>query len=189
LWDLPLSISSTIRSMGKVKVHQPPHRFGNAHRQYRKPWNLKKIDPIIKTLLATDGMSLRSLSRNTSIPFETLRRWKLKVTENPRWSHRTMDVKAAAASLNIQLHYVPAGMTDALQPLDRSIFGALKAHARRLFRLRVRDNPTLRRTKQEAAQEMIIAWDMITPATLAAGWDIYEGEPWDLDPEIPIRTL
>jgi hypothetical protein len=79
-------------------------------------------------------------------------------------------------------------MTDALQPLDRSIFGALKALARQLFRLRVRDNPTLCRTKHDAVQDMMAAWDMITAATLVAGWDIYEGEPWDLDPEMPMLT-
>jgi hypothetical protein len=72
--------------MGKAKLHRAPRPFGNAHHHYRSAWNLKKIDPIIKSLLATDGISLRSLSRGTGIPFETLRRWKLKLTENPQWS-------------------------------------------------------------------------------------------------------
>jgi hypothetical protein len=38
-------------------------------------------------------------------------------------SHRTMEVNAAAAALNIQLHYVPAGMTDVL-PLSIAAFSA-----------------------------------------------------------------
>jgi hypothetical protein len=46
-------------------------------------------------------------------------------------------------TLNIRLHCVPACMTDALQRVDRSTFDALKAHVQRLFRIRVRDNPTL----------------------------------------------
>jgi hypothetical protein len=99
-------------------------------------------------------------------------------------SHRTEDVKATAALLNIQLHYVPAGMTDALQPLDRVVFGALKSHARRLFRARVREEPQLRRTKQEAAQDMVSAWEMVSSETIIAGWDIYENEPWEDDPEL-----
>ena len=36
--------------------------------------------------------------------------------------------------LNLQLHFIPAGMTDKLQPLDRNCFGALKDTACRLFR-------------------------------------------------------
>jgi hypothetical protein len=60
-------------------------------------------------------------------------------------SHRTPAVKDMAASLNIDLHFVPAGLTDALQPLGRTIFGALKSHTRRLFRCQVRDSPWLRR--------------------------------------------
>jgi hypothetical protein len=96
-------------------------------------------------------------------------------------SHRTEAVKSLASSLNIELHYVPAGMTDVLQPLDRTVFGALKAHARRLFRLRARDNPLLQRTKQDAAQDMISAWDLLSPGALFSGWEIYEGEPWEDD--------
>jgi hypothetical protein len=69
-------------------------------------------------------------------------------------------------------------MTDALQPLDGSVFGALKAHARRLFRLRARDNPILQRTKQDAAQDMAAARDLLSPTALVPGWEIYEGEPW-----------
>jgi hypothetical protein len=75
-------------------------------------------------------------------------------------------------------------MTDALQPLDRSVFGALKAHARRLFRLRVRDNPMLHCTKLDAAQEMVSTWKLVSATTLAAGWAIYKGESWEDDPEL-----
>jgi hypothetical protein len=67
--------------MGKVKLHGAPRPFENAHRHYRSAWNLKKIDTIIKSVPATDGISLQSPSRDTVIPFETLRRWKLKLTK------------------------------------------------------------------------------------------------------------
>ena len=55
--------------------------------------------------------------------------------------HRDAEIKAHANELNIQLHFIPAGMTDKLQPLDRNCFGALKATARRLFRERYKDDP------------------------------------------------
>jgi hypothetical protein len=63
-----------------------------------------------------------------------------------------------------------------LQPLDRTIFGALKNHGRRLFRCQVRDNPWLRRTKHEAAQDMVATWEMISAEILATGWEICEND-------------
>jgi hypothetical protein len=99
-------------------------------------------------------------------------------------SHRTQAVKDLAASLNIGLHFIPAGLTEALQPLDRTIFGALKNHMRRLFRCQVCDNPWIRRPKHDAAHDMIAAWEMISTETLAAGWDFYENEWWEDDPEL-----
>jgi hypothetical protein len=96
-------------------------------------------------------------------------------------------VKFIARSLNIGLHDIAAGMTDAMQPLDRSVFGALKTHARRLFRRRVRDNPMLHCTKLDTAQEMVSAWELVSATTLAVGWEIYEGESWEDDPELLSR--
>ena len=42
-------------------------------------------------------------------------------------SHRSDEVKEVAKSLNIDLHYIPAGQTDRYQPLDRNCFGSVKA--------------------------------------------------------------
>jgi hypothetical protein len=38
-----------------------------------------------------------------------------------------------AAGLGIDLLFIPPGMTDQLQPLDCSVFGALKSICRKLF--------------------------------------------------------
>jgi hypothetical protein len=65
--------------------------------------------------------------------------------------------------------------------VDRTVFGALKAQTRRLFRLRVRDNRMLQRTTQDAAQDMVAAWDFLPPTALVTGWSIYEGESWEDD--------
>ena len=48
-------------------------------------------------------------------------------------SHRSEKVIAKAADLNIELIYIPAGMTSLEEPLDVRIFGELKMKARAAF--------------------------------------------------------
>jgi hypothetical protein len=48
----------------------------------------------------------------------------------------------------------------------------------------VRDNPWLRPTKYNAAQDMVTTWEMISAETLSAGWDISKNELWDDDSEL-----
>jgi hypothetical protein len=50
-------------------------------------------------------------------------------------AHRDLTVSETATRLNIQLIFIPPGMTDKLQPLDHRIFGYLTARAKvRLIR-------------------------------------------------------
>jgi transposase len=42
-------------------------------------------------------------------------------------THRCEAVRALALEIRIVLHFIPPGLTDLLQRLDRSLFGALKA--------------------------------------------------------------
>jgi hypothetical protein len=58
-------------SHDEVKRHLVPSRRGDAHPHYRKPWNLKKIVPIMKAFPATNGISLRSRTRDTAIQNST----------------------------------------------------------------------------------------------------------------------
>ena len=44
-------------------------------------------------------------------------------------AHRSGKVKAKALELGIELIFIPPGSTDELQPLDRKVFGVLKAYA------------------------------------------------------------
>lgn len=76
-------------------------------------------------------------------------------------AHVSDDVKQLASELNIKLYLIPAGMTDELQPLDKKIFGPMKTFARKLFRLRCKDNPNLKRTKKDACQDMVRAWERL----------------------------
>ena len=71
--------------------------------------------------------------------------------------HRDAEIKVLANELNIQLHFIPAGMTEKLEPLDRNCFGALKVTARRLFRERDKDDPFAVRTKQDACSDLVCA--------------------------------
>ena len=65
-------------------------------------------------------------------------------------AHFTESVRKHAENLNIELIPIPAGMTDEMQPLDLRIFGPLKRYATRLFRLRLRIDPDVNRTKKDA---------------------------------------
>ena len=84
-------------------------------------------------------------------------------------SHRTEEVRNLARNLEINLHYIPAGATDALQPLDRRVFGALKSSARRLFRQR-RD---VNRNLVDACEDLRIAWENVGSDVLEEAWDCY----------------
>ena len=52
-------------------------------------------------------------------------------------SHRTEDVNNFSVWLNMEHIFVPAEMTNEFQPLDRAVFGCLKAYAKGFFRNRV----------------------------------------------------
>jgi hypothetical protein len=49
-------------------------------------------------------------------------------------THLCDDGRALADELGIRLHFIPPGLTDILQPLDRAVFGALKAEYRAIHR-------------------------------------------------------
>ena len=87
-------------------------------------------------------------------------------------SHRTQRVKTLAKSLDISLHFIPAGMTDILQPCDRRIFGSLKATARRLWRERGRADEKSR-GKREAVEDLICAWEKLSTTTIEEAWEVY----------------
>jgi hypothetical protein len=56
------------------------------------------------------------------------------------FTHRTNEAKATAATLRAILHYIPPSLTDEFGLLDRTVFGVLKAEARRLSQARFQAN-------------------------------------------------
>jgi hypothetical protein len=89
-------------------------------------------------------------------------------------SHRTNNVKQLAQFLDIELHYISGGATDKLQPLDRTIFGALKSRARRLFRCRIETDRGVLHAAPKAAEEVRQELKERTEDIVREGWDFDE---------------
>jgi hypothetical protein len=91
--------------------------------------------------------------------------------------HRSQKVREEAAALGIHLYFIPAGFTDELQPLDRYVFGVLKAMCRRMFHRFVEiEGSTVR--KPNAVEFMCRAWAEVHENVIRKAWGIYE-EPDD----------
>jgi hypothetical protein len=76
--------------------------------------------------------------------------------------HTTARVKALSSELKIKLHYIPAGKTDQLQPLDIKIFGVLKGYSKAIFinkRNSFYDDPF--ENKLSACQSFLTAWEKL----------------------------
>jgi hypothetical protein len=89
--------------------------------------------------------------------------------------HRTREVQDRALELRIIIKMIPGGMTDSLQPLDRAVFGVMKATARRMYRMyRMHtadaDRPRLRTL--EAVQFLTHAWEQVSPHVLDDAWHL-----------------
>jgi hypothetical protein len=82
-------------------------------------------------------------------------------------------VEAVAASLSIELSFVPARLTDALLFLERLILGTediLSSLSRELL---------FRPTKKENVQDLVAAEDILPPDIFIAGCDLSENGPWE----------
>lgn len=88
--------------------------------------------------------------------------------------HRCDEVRQLAESLFIELIFIPPGLTDEFQPLDRAVFGVMKQHFRRLWRKQYRDNPEERFSKAKAIELLVPAWERVSPDVLADAWTVYE---------------
>lgn len=86
--------------------------------------------------------------------------------------HRQEGMKRLAADLGIHLLFIPPGLTDEMQPLDRFVFGAMKAHARRMYRNHAAALEPV--NKPIAAAFLIRAWEAIGTAVLDDAWALYE---------------
>jgi hypothetical protein len=77
--------------------------------------------------------------------------------------HLSQAIREYARRLGIVMKFIPAGMTDSLQTLDRAILGMLTGIARRLFRIEATDSISPQLTTQQAAQFLDRAWSIFEP--------------------------
>jgi hypothetical protein len=93
-------------------------------------------------------------------------------------AHRSPITKAVAELFNVRLVFIPPGCTDVLQPLDRRVFGVLKARARQLWRTQYHETHGARTTRAMMTQNLLTSWDRITPDLIDRAWAIFLGA-WD----------
>ena len=92
-------------------------------------------------------------------------------------SHCEQSVKETAQALNIELLYVPPGMTDKCQPLDRRIFGALKQKAKKHIYQKMSENPGEKIGMAGAVRILVACWEGITPDLVHDAWSLFLDEP------------
>ena len=90
--------------------------------------------------------------------------------------HRSEEIKQLAESLMIRLIFIPPGMTDQYQPLDRRVFGVLKQYMRLLWRREYMTDPCQRFSKRKAVQLLVPAWERISPQIIRSGWALFDDE-------------
>lgn len=99
-------------------------------------------------------------------------------------AHRTASVKQKAEELNIELLFIPPGCTDACQPLDVKVFGVLKAYAKMLWRKHYHTFGEERIDRAAIAEQLLQAWEMLTPHLVASAWEQYEVVDFSLDEDV-----
>ena len=87
--------------------------------------------------------------------------------------HRNEEIKEYAKNLGIEMYFIPAGLTDKFQPLDRRVFGCLKATARHIFYEQMIENPEMEFTKQKAVESLIYSWEHLSQEVIEDAWSIY----------------
>jgi hypothetical protein len=83
--------------------------------------------------------------------------------------YRSAEIKQYAAELGIRPWFIPAGHTDELQPLDRAVFGAIKAMFRRKFEALMRARPNQQLRKAVAMDVLSEIWTELAPVSIDQG--------------------
>ena len=90
-----------------------------------------------------------------------------------RSTHKGEEVNQKAQELNIELHYIPPGCTDILQPLDIRIFGVLKGvTAGRILKM-VENEPTEKIGMMRSVAILIDTWKSMPQSTITDAWSVY----------------
>jgi hypothetical protein len=85
--------------------------------------------------------------------------------------HLDRQIRADADSMfQIQFHFIPAGLTDEWQPLDRAVFAVVKAISRRLYR----EEMALQMFERVNKRMLLEAWSRVSHATYRRAWRCYD---------------
>jgi hypothetical protein len=87
--------------------------------------------------------------------------------------HRAREIREYIEALGTMLWCIPGGYPDKLQPLDRTVFGVMKAIFRRLFE-QARHNAEDNRVRKLPIHILKEIWRDLSIACIREGWTIYE---------------
>ena len=93
--------------------------------------------------------------------------------------HKSAAVQEFATGLNIHLLFIPAGMTDKLQPLDVRIFGVLKSIARSYLVREMQELADQKIGMPKAIQILVRSWEQLSSETITSAWSVYRDHPAD----------
>ena len=105
-----------------------------------------KTEPVLDTQIGDVDPNIRSFSENGWTNTQTFYQFLSDIKSHYEYNkeihdildlykaHNNDEIKEAAATLGITLHFIPAGFTDKFQPLDAMIFAIIKAYIRHMFR-------------------------------------------------------
>jgi hypothetical protein len=85
--------------------------------------------------------------------------------------HHQEELKHYAAKLVINLLFIPLGLTDEFQILDRFMFGAMKSNWRRTYRVHITEFGKM--SKQIAAGFLVRTWKAVSAEVRDEAWSIY----------------
>jgi hypothetical protein len=88
--------------------------------------------------------------------------------------HRCAAVRERTERLRVHLHFISPGLTGIVQPLDRSVFGGLKAELRTIYRGNMAHREDKRMTKAEFTAYLMLACDLVSEEAVHRGWTCYD---------------
>lgn len=149
-----------------------------------------KTEQVLNTQIGDVSPNIRSFSENgwtnTQTFYQFLSHIKSHYEDNKEIhvildlykAHNNDEIKEAAASLEITLHFIPAGFTEKFQPLDAMIFAIIKAYIRHMVRQSLKEGKDL--NKIDACNWMIRAWEKLEPSVVQEAFDyLVYGEKWE----------
>lgn len=88
-------------------------------------------------------------------------------------SHTSKFSIAKARDLNIDIVFIPNGMTDELQPLDYGVFSILKSIANAKLRNYMRQNIGSTIGIERSVKFLFDSWEKVSKQTISDAWEKY----------------